>query len=86
MTLTAELSLYPLHEDYVPVIQAIIDDLNQTPDLLVETNAMSTQIQGDHDTVMDTVSRCLKQSAARCPAQVLVCKFIPLELDIRQSE
>ena len=85
-TLTAELSLYPLREDYVTVIQAIIDDLNQTPDLLVKTNAMSTQIQGAHSVVMEAVSRCLKTSATRCPEQVLVCKFIPLELDIGRGD
>ena len=82
MTLTAELSLYPLRDDYAPVIQAIIDDLNQTPNLLVKTNAMSTQIQGSHNVVMDAVNRCLRISAEQCPAQVLVCKFIPMELDI----
>ena len=83
-TLSAELSLYPLRDDYIPVIQAIIDDLNRIPDLLVVTNAMSTQIQGPHDVVMEAVSRCLKASAARCPSQVLVCKFIPLELEFQR--
>ena len=37
------------------VIQALIDDLNAQPDLLVVTNAMSTQIRGEHDRVMAAV-------------------------------
>ena len=82
MTLSAELSLYPLRDDYIPHIQAIIDDLNSREGLTVITNAMSTQIQGDHGVVMDAVSSALQTSGERCPAQVLVCKFIPMALDI----
>jgi uncharacterized protein YqgV (UPF0045/DUF77 family) len=82
MILSAELSLYPLHQDYIRVISALIDDLTHRPDLTVVTNAMSTQIQGEHDTVMAAVSDTLKASRERCPAQVLVCKFIPMALDI----
>jgi uncharacterized protein YqgV (UPF0045/DUF77 family) len=82
MILSAELSLYPLHQDYIPVISALIDDLNQRSDLTVVTNAMSTQIQGEHDAVMAAVSEALRASRERCPAEVLVCKFIPMALDI----
>ena len=85
MILTAELSLYPLREDYVRVIQALIDDLNARPDLLVVTNAMSTQIRGEHDRVMAAVSDVLRRSAERCGHQVLVCKFIPMVLDIEST-
>lgn len=83
MTLTAELSLYPLNADYIPVIQSLIDDLNKRPDLRVITNAMSTQIQGEHEVVMSAVSDTLLASAQRAGSQqVLVCKFIPMALDI----
>ena len=79
-TLTAELSLYPLQQDYVRVIQGFIDDLNARPGLRVVTNAMSTQIQGEHDSVMAAVSEVLRLSAERFGDQVLVCKFIPMAL------
>jgi len=83
MTLTAELSLYPLNADYIPVIQSLIDDLNQRTNLMVSTNAMSTQIQGEHAVVMNAVSDTLLASAQRFGSQqVLVCKFIPMALDI----
>ncbi|WP_439106699.1 YkoF family thiamine/hydroxymethylpyrimidine-binding protein [Congregibacter sp.] len=83
MTLTAELSLYPLDADYIPVIQSLIDDLNTRKDLHIVTNAMSTQIQGDHQAVMSAVSDTLLASAERFgSSQVLVCKFIPMALDI----
>ncbi|WOJ96604.1 YkoF family thiamine/hydroxymethylpyrimidine-binding protein [Congregibacter brevis] len=83
MTLTAELSLYPLNADYIPVIQSLIDDLNSRDGLKIVTNAMSTQIQGEHGSVMSAVSDTLRASAAKFgSSQVLVCKFIPMDLDI----
>ncbi|MDP5070765.1 MAG: hypothetical protein NWQ45_07690 [Congregibacter sp.] len=84
MTLTAELSLYPLNQDYIPVIQSFIDKLRERDGLIVVTNAMSTQIQGEHQAVMSAVSDALLASAERSgPGQVLVCKFIPMALAIQ---
>lgn len=82
MSLTAELSLYPLQNDYIDVIQSFIRDLNQHTDLLIVTNAMSTQIRGEHDAVMSAVSQTLRASADAFGAQMLVCKFYPGTLDI----
>lgn len=82
MQLTAELSLYPLNRDYVPVIQGFIDELNAHTGIVVTTNAMSTQLRGEHDAVMSAVSETLRKSAEAFGAQVLVCKFIPMALDI----
>lgn len=82
MKLTAEMSLYPLQEDYIPVIQAFIDALTLRPGITRVTNAMSTQVCGDWETVMALVDHCLRESYQRFGKQVLVCKFIPGELDI----
>jgi uncharacterized protein YqgV (UPF0045/DUF77 family) len=80
--LTAELSLYPLHGDYRAIITRFIEDLNERPGLTIVTNAMSTQLCGEHDVVMAAVSATLRASAERFGAQVLVCKFIPMSLAI----
>lgn len=80
--LTAELSLYPLQDDYIPVIQAFIAAAREHEDLTIVTNAMSTQICGDYDRVFSLVSTALKDSYSQFGRQVLVCKFIPGELDI----
>ncbi|MFK7828911.1 MAG: YkoF family thiamine/hydroxymethylpyrimidine-binding protein [Congregibacter sp.] len=85
MILSAELSLYPLRADYVTLIQAFIDKLHSHEGLVISTNAMSTQIQGEHDKVMRAVSETLKASAASMGEQVLVCKFIPLPLEITKK-
>ena len=80
MKLTAELSLYPLQENYIPVIDAIIADLNQQPALKVQTNPMSTQISGDYEPVFAAVQSALANSVERFGRQVLVCKFIADDL------
>lgn len=83
MQLTADLSLYPIQDEYIPVIQAFIDAVKRHDDLKVACNAMSTQIAGEHDRVFEVVSRELAASYERFGAQVLVVKFIPgiVELD-----
>jgi uncharacterized protein YqgV (UPF0045/DUF77 family) len=83
LKLTAELSLYPLQDAYIDAIEAFIEAAQKHRDLTIITNAMSTQICGDYDRVMDLISRELKASYERIGTQVLVCKFIPGELDIQ---
>jgi uncharacterized protein YqgV (UPF0045/DUF77 family) len=51
MRIAVEISLYPLNADYVPPIQDFIDRLNAHEGLDVQTNAMSTQIAGEHNKV-----------------------------------
>jgi uncharacterized protein YqgV (UPF0045/DUF77 family) len=83
MKLTAELSLYPLREGYIEVIKAFIEAANRHPDLTIISNSMSTQICGDHEKVINLISRELQASYEKFGRQVLVCKLIPGELDIQ---
>ncbi len=82
MQVTAELSLYPLQEDYIPVISAFIASLRGTQGLTVVTNAMSTQLCGEAQQVFDLVREALDRSHEQFGKQVLVCKFIPGTLAI----
>ncbi|RLQ23890.1 hypothetical protein DWB85_00990 [Seongchinamella sediminis] len=82
MKLTVEMSLYPLREDYIPVIKSFIEAAASTPGISLVSNAMSTQVCGDWDEVMALVNNCLRASHQRFGKQVLVCKFIPGELEI----
>jgi len=82
MQLTAELSLYPFNEHYVPVIAAFIERLRKYDDLTVVTNAMSTQVRGDYDRVFAVIASELRASRERNGRQVLVCKFIVDGLEI----
>ena len=83
MRLTAEISLYPLNEEYIPIIRAFIDALHEHGDLDVVTNAMSTQVSGDYDRVFAILRQELKSSYNTFGKQVLVCKLIPGDLSIR---
>lgn len=56
MKATAEISLYPLHEDYEDVIIEYILKLRQYNGLRVETDGMSTQVFGEYDTVMAAIT------------------------------
>ena len=82
MKLTAELSLYPLKDDYVPVINRFLEAAHGRGGITVVTNAMSTQVCGDYEAVFALVSEGLKASFEQFGRQVLVCKFIPGELEI----
>jgi|TARA_R100000005_G_scaffold79615_1_gene46788 uncharacterized protein YqgV (UPF0045/DUF77 family) len=85
MDITAELSLYPLQEDYIPVIKRFIEQLAASEGLTVVTNAMSTQLSGDAGAVFATVQATLEASHRDFGKQVLVCKFIPGRLPIKPA-
>jgi uncharacterized protein YqgV (UPF0045/DUF77 family) len=72
-----EISMYPLAEDYRPLIQAFIDRLNTHPDLRVLTNALSTQIFGPLDRVMSVLAAEIERSAGAAPQLVFVMKVLP---------
>jgi len=72
-----EISMYPLTGDYRPLIQAFIDRLNTHPDLIVRTNALSTQIWGDLDRVLYVLSSEMGRAATGAPQLVFVLKVLP---------
>jgi uncharacterized protein YqgV (UPF0045/DUF77 family) len=57
MRIAVEISLYPLDADYVPPIKDFIERLNAHRGLGVETNAMSTQVVGEHDLVFAALAQ-----------------------------
>ena len=57
MKTAVEISLYQLDPDFIPIIQDFIDRLNRCSGLVVTTNAMSTQVSGEHDVVFEALRR-----------------------------
>jgi uncharacterized protein YqgV (UPF0045/DUF77 family) len=57
MRTAIEISLYPLDADYIPPIKDFIDRLNTYPEMTVVTNAMSTQIVGEHARVFEVLAK-----------------------------
>lgn len=80
LPLSAEISLYPLAEEYRSVIQEFVDRLASYDNIAVQTNTMSTQIFGEFRQVMSVLTEELERVYQRAPSQVLVCKFINRDL------
>lgn len=82
MRITAELSLYPLHDDPVPAILAFIDGLTGDGRVELVVNQMSTQLRGELDDVIPCVHAALQRSFSSNRPQVLVAKFLNSDLPI----
>jgi uncharacterized protein YqgV (UPF0045/DUF77 family) len=76
MDIGVEISLYPLHQEYIPPIQNFIDRLNAERRLRVVTNSMSTQVFGDYDVVMSTLVRELRATFESNDKAVFVMKVL----------
>ena len=83
MKLTAELSLYPIQDEYIHIVEAFIEAVDKYPNIVVVGNAMSTQICGEYEQIFNLIREELAASYQRFGKQVLVCKFIVGELDIQ---
>ena len=71
-----EISLYPLDSDYIPPIKDFIDRLNKYPELQVTTNAMSTQIAGEHARLFEILGKETATSFAEHGRKVFVMKVL----------
>jgi uncharacterized protein YqgV (UPF0045/DUF77 family) len=76
MRIAVDISLYPLDADYVPPIKDFIDRLNRRPGLRVATNAMSTQVSGEHDEVFAALAAETKTTFASEMRAVFVMKVL----------
>ena len=76
MRTAVEISLYPLDADYVPPIKDFIERLNRHPGLQVVTNAMSTQVAGEHDAVFAALMAETRTTFAADRRAVFVMKVL----------
>ena len=75
MRVAVDISLYPLDTNYVPPIKDVIDRLQAYEHLEVWTNAMSTQVVGDYDAVMDALKHEIGTTFEDLPKAVFVMKM-----------
>jgi uncharacterized protein YqgV (UPF0045/DUF77 family) len=71
-----EISLYPLDTDYIPPIKAFIDRLNTYPEIKVTTNAMSTQIAGEHARLFEILAKETAVTFRETGRKVFVMKVL----------
>ncbi|MGB5630302.1 MAG: YkoF family thiamine/hydroxymethylpyrimidine-binding protein [Woeseiaceae bacterium] len=75
MKIAVDISLYPLDAAFIPPIKDVIARLKSHEDLEVWTNAMSTQVVGDFDTVMDALKKEIGTTFEQIPKGVFVMKM-----------
>lgn len=76
MKLVAEISLYPLNEEYLEPIKGFIDRINLHEGLSVVTGMTSTTVEGDYQLVMDVLSKEMQISYEQIGQAIFVCKFL----------
>lgn len=81
-TVTVEISLYPLKDDYTPLIIEFIKGLNIYKRITVHSTAMSTYISGEFDVIMNILTVELERIYDRCADCSTVIKIVPKPLNI----
>lgn len=81
MGVSVEISMYPLQEDYKPLILDFIARLRQHEQLTVMTNNMSTRVFGDYEIVMPILTQEMKAIFERPETVVVVMKVIGKDLN-----
>ena len=76
MKLVAEISLYPLKEQYIKPIQEFIDRLNTYESIKVVTTATSTTISGEYLPTMQLLAEEMQRSHQKIGQAIFVCKFL----------
>ncbi len=82
MSITVEISLYPLHKDFGNDILSFIKHLKTYDDLEIRTNNISTQITGSFDQVMQAISASLKDTMATASDIISVMKIYNASVDL----
>ncbi|MDP6182662.1 MAG: YkoF family thiamine/hydroxymethylpyrimidine-binding protein [Gammaproteobacteria bacterium] len=77
MKATVEISMYPIQDDYIPPIDAVIKKLNSFDDLRVTTYPTATTLIGDYAAVMSALQETIAWSHESFGAVVFVTKIIP---------
>ena len=76
MKVAVDISLYPLDADFIPPIKDVIQRLNEHDRLEIWTNAMSTQVVGEFDDVMDALRAEIGASFEQLPKAIFVIKML----------
>jgi uncharacterized protein YqgV (UPF0045/DUF77 family) len=76
MIMTAEITMYPFQEDFIPPIKAFIEKLGTADMLQVDTYPTCTVLVGEYDVIMDVLKESMAWSHRESGKAVFVSKFI----------
>lgn len=79
MIVSVDISYYPLKEEFIPPIKGFIQKLNDSTEIEVETNGMSTQVFGEYDVVMKAITQEIKNTFS-LPHSIFILKIINADL------
>ena len=77
MIMTAEITMYPFQENYIPPIQKFITKLAASQNLKVDTFPTCTVLVGEYDLIMEVLKESMAWSYQESGNAVFVGKFIP---------
>lgn len=77
MVITVEISMYPFHDEFRPMIRAFIERLRQYHELKVTPGSTSTVIHGGFQAVMECITEMLAWSQETQGQSAFVAKFLP---------
>ena len=72
----AEISLYPLHNDCIPVIKTFIESLEQYKEFTLSVSTTSTQIKGPYSLLFRVLGEEIEKVHQSVGQAILVCKFL----------
>lgn len=76
MKVAVDISLYPLDADFIPPIKDVIERLHDHDAIEVWTNAMSTQLFGEFDVVMDALKQEIGTTFEQLPKAVFAIRIL----------
>ena len=77
MVITAEISMYPFHENYQELIQDVISKLESQQELSVILGPTATVVVGEYARVMECITEMLPWSYDKHGHSAFVIKFLP---------
>ena len=85
MQITAEISLYPLQENFEQVIIAFIGELKRSEGIEIYTHSMSTFVKGENALVFESISKALEKTGLNSDTVSRVIKIINRNLPVEQG-
>ena len=76
MKASVDISLYPLADEYIPVIKEFIERVQQYPEVAVIRNDLSTQFYGDYELIMDLLKVEVRLSWEKYGKSIFVIKLL----------
>jgi len=76
MQVSVDISLYPLRDQFIPPISDFIDRLGSYDELEVVRNAMSTQVYGPYQRVLEIVNAEMQRTHQQTPKASFILKIL----------